>query len=296
MAQYSEEYKPNDDTVTVTDNDDNPTPVDSDSHAVVNRVVNHTDLTSVDTPIGLSKMHYRDVLVQEVGRNLVALEDSGAEISIMPADLVRDMNLSYLGKINLSGIVGDPVQADLVQLHIKPADSSVTLSDQDNCSERTENIAPFVSVIFSVCDKLSGNHDMIITADVVEQLNHLNSYTVNTIVNGDDKQSQSTATVSDTDVLSQTDVTNNVAAGDFTCSDRCADTETLRTEQRNDPSLQHWLKMAAEKKGNFFFKNDLLFHRENVLRHNVDQLVLPSCRILSVLELAHDARSQANSY
>ena len=47
--------------------------------------------------------------------------------------------------------------------------------------------------------------------------------------------------------------------------------------------------MATEKKGNFFFKNDLLFHRENVLGHNVDQLVLPSCRISSVLELAHDA-------
>jgi len=49
LAQYSEEYKPNDDTVTVTDNDDNPTLVDSDSHAVVNRVVNHTHfLTSLD--------------------------------------------------------------------------------------------------------------------------------------------------------------------------------------------------------------------------------------------------------
>ena len=71
LAQYSEEYKPNDDTVTVTDNDDNPTPVDSDSHVVVNRVVNQTDLTSFDTPIGLSKMHYRDVLVQEIYFSIV---------------------------------------------------------------------------------------------------------------------------------------------------------------------------------------------------------------------------------
>ena len=31
------------------------------------------------------------------------------------------------------------------------------------------NIAPFVPVIFAVCDKLSGEHDAILTADVVVQ-------------------------------------------------------------------------------------------------------------------------------
>jgi len=53
--------------------------------------------------------------------------------------------------------------------------------------------------------------------------------------------------------------------------------------------LQPWFKLATEKKGNFFFKNGLLFHREQELGHNVEQLVLPSSRIPSVLELAHDA-------
>ena len=280
LAQYSEECEPNE-NAKMTDTDINST------FAVNNHTVNHTDLSSCDIPIGLSKMRYRDVLVQEVGCNLVALEDSGAEISIAPADLLRDLNLTYLGKINLSGIVGDPVQADLVQLHIKPAAIFITVDEHDGCSERTENIAPFVSVIFAVCDKMSGNYDLIITADVVEQLKQLNNYTVNTIIASDNKQAQSMATTSDTDVLNQTDLASKADADDF--NNRCADTEALCTEQREDPSLQHWLNLAAEKKGNFFFKNSLLFHREKVLGHNVEQLVLPTCRIPSVLQLAHDA-------
>ena len=42
-------------------------------------------------------------------------------------------------------------------------------------------------------------------------------------------------------------------------SDGRADTDTLRAEQRADPSLQLWYKLATEKKGNSFFKKGLFF-------------------------------------
>jgi len=157
-------------------------------------------------------MHYRDVLIQELSRNAVALEDSGAEISVIPSSLVRDLNLVSLGKINLSGIIGDPVQADLVQLHIKPAARSVTVDEYKHCSERTDNIAPSISVIFAVCDKLSGKHDLILTADVIEQLNHLNSYTVNTIVSdsGSSGPSQLNAIVTNGQDSNSADSTDHV--------------------------------------------------------------------------------------
>jgi len=77
------------------------------------------------------------------------------------SNVVWDLNLVSLKKINLSGIVGDPVQAGLVPLHIKLANHFVSVNKHKNCSERTDNIAPFVSVIFVVCDKLSGNHGLI---------------------------------------------------------------------------------------------------------------------------------------
>jgi len=216
-------------------------------------------------------MHYRDVLVEELGRNAVALEDSGAEISIVSSNMIRDLNLVPLGKINLSGIVGDPVQADLVQMHIKPADHSVSVNEHENCSERTDNIAPFVSVTFAVCDKLSGNHNLILTADVIRQLNDLNSYTVNTIVSDrpssnpfqlntvvsskPNSDSYSTNNVDATTVQTDDDVkttNSDVNVDNENDGGGRADTETLRAEQQADPSLQPWLKLATNKKGNFF--------------------------------------------
>ena len=71
---------------------------DDDPHAIINRVINLTNATDVSTPVLLSKMHYRDVLIQELNCNAVALEDSGAEISIVPSSLVRDLNLVCLEK------------------------------------------------------------------------------------------------------------------------------------------------------------------------------------------------------
>jgi len=49
-------------------------------------------------------------------------------------------SIGLFGKINLSGTVGDAVQADFVQLHIKPANRSVTVDGYENCSEVTDNI------------------------------------------------------------------------------------------------------------------------------------------------------------
>jgi len=65
-------------------------------------VINLTNATDVSTPVLLSKIHYRDVLIQGLGCNAVALEDSGAEIPIVPSSLVRYLYLVCLGKINLS--------------------------------------------------------------------------------------------------------------------------------------------------------------------------------------------------
>jgi len=208
LAQYSDEYDTIDHTTTSSDT----ATTSLDSHAVVNRVINLTSATDVSTPVLLSKMHYRDVLIQELSRDAVALEDSGAEISIIPSSLVRDLNLVSLGKINLSGIIGDPVQANLVQLHIKPATRSVTVDEYKNCSEHTDNIAPSISVFFAVCDKLSGKHDLILTADVIEQLNHLNSYTVNTIVSdsGSSGPSQLNATITNRQDSNTADSTDDV--------------------------------------------------------------------------------------
>ena len=60
------------------------------------------------------------------------------------------------------------------------------------------------------------------------------------------------------------DVDNDANAADLVAEAGRTDTETLRREQQQDPSLRNWLKLAAEKKGNFFIRNGLYFSIVNV--------------------------------
>jgi len=91
-------------------------------------------------------------------------------------DFVRDLDAPCLGKIRIRGIVGDSLEADLIKLNIKPA--PYTNSTDVNCVEYSHNIAPFIPVAFAVCDKMIDGYDIILTADVVEQLNQLSDYDV----------------------------------------------------------------------------------------------------------------------
>ena len=63
---------------------------------------------------------------------------------------------------------------------------AIIVGGYDDCAECTDNIAPYISVICTARDTLSGNHDfLIISADVFEQLNHLNSCAVDAMLRGE---------------------------------------------------------------------------------------------------------------
>ena len=87
-------------------------------------------------------MHYIDVRVSgdsEVTRQVRALCDSGAGISVIRPDLVKIMNTTRVGSMRLRGIVGPPVQTDLVKLRARVKHGS------DN----------FVSVLCVVCEEVN---------------------------------------------------------------------------------------------------------------------------------------------
>jgi len=44
------------------------------------------------------------------------LSDSGAEISVLRADVLGQLEVPHVGKLKLRGIVGSPVSADLGQI------------------------------------------------------------------------------------------------------------------------------------------------------------------------------------
>ena len=62
----------------------------------------------------------------------------------------------------------------------------------------------------------------------------------------------------------------------------------MREEQIVDKTLQKFWFLARLDKGNFFERNGLLYHRDNVLGQPVEQLCLPLNRREQVCKLAHD--------
>ena len=117
---------------------------------------------NIDT-IGFARLHYIDVRVSgdnEVTRQVRALCDSGAGISVIRPDLVKIMNTTRVGLMRLCGIVGPPVQTDLVKLHVRVKHGS------DN----------FVSVLCAVCEGV--NDDLILTNDVVDRLTKSDEYCI----------------------------------------------------------------------------------------------------------------------
>ena len=109
----------------------------------------------------LSELHYCDVTIEGMSEPVVALRDSGAQISLIKLDLISDRNLPKLGTIAIRGVVGDSVDAALVQLTIKPSPDP-----------QYENIAPYINVMLVACD-LSTDVDIILCESVVNQLDEL---------------------------------------------------------------------------------------------------------------------------
>ena len=72
-------------------------------------------------------------------------------------------------------------------------------------------------------------------------------------------------------------------------NERVADRATLSAEQKRCPSLQHSWNLGYSNKGNFYIDDGLLYHRETIFGHKVNQLCLPECRIPIVLRMGHDA-------
>jgi hypothetical protein len=82
-----------------------------------------------------------------------SLSDSGAEVYIIKSSLLNDCNIRPIGRIKLSGVIGQPFDAKLVNL---------TLHLADNCS---------ATVLFATCGEV--NEDCILTTDVINKLRDL---------------------------------------------------------------------------------------------------------------------------
>jgi len=119
--------------------------------------------------VELSPLQYVDIQVEGTHDCVTtALRDSGAEVSLIKQDLLKDLHPPVSGKIWIKGVVGEPVEATLVMLNIKLSPPS-----------GYDNIAPLLPVMFAACD-LSTSVDMILCGSVISQLDELSAYYVPT--------------------------------------------------------------------------------------------------------------------
>ena len=204
-------------------------------------------------------LHYVNVNVEELDSensvsHIKALEDSGSELSVIKSSLVQSFGLPKLGSVCLRGIVGNPISADLVKLHVSLAD------DQNNK----------IPVVCAVCPDL--NEDMILTTALVRRLLDVR---VNTTQVDDDVQ----------DIHDEDDTTDD----SVDCADKSAASSTFLNEQQCDETLRPCWEKAQREGGDFVIKNHLLYHVEKIesVDEKVVQLCLPASRRKDVMELAH---------
>ena len=79
-----------------------------------------------------AKLQYVDIKITDCDKSgmkvLSALNDSGAQISVIRSDVLGNLHVPYVGKVKLRGIVGSPVSADLVKLYVALSNSENMMS------------------------------------------------------------------------------------------------------------------------------------------------------------------------
>lgn len=68
-----------------------------------------------------------------------------------------------------------------------------------------------------------------------------------------------------------------------------ADSKLFAVQQKEDESLTKWWELAKRNESEFAVVNNLLYRVQRNLTGKMYQLVLPKCRRIKVLELAHDS-------
>jgi len=94
------------------------------------------------------------------------LKDSGAQISLIQKDLIKDVDAQVLGTVMIKGVIGQPAEAALVTLKVKPA-----------TSDDLENIAPYIDLCFAACD-ITPDLEAILCAADLEKLKDVSAYDV----------------------------------------------------------------------------------------------------------------------
>ena len=255
--------------------------------------------------VELAALQYCEVELELLNRPVRVLKDSGAQINLIKPSTLDGLDVSSHGMIAIRGIIGPAVEVPLISLKIRPYPGF-----------GFESIAPFIEVTFGVCE-MTTEVEMVLSDPVIRQLDALNAYTVVKPVVMSNNRSQETQTppqvcekmVGAVALPDQEGDNRNQVIVEGNSNDNDDDTQVkfvpsfpqitddteakrLRDEQRMDISLRRPWSLAEEGKGSFYVKDDLLYHRDQVMGQKVEQICVPTGRREEICHAAHDLAHQ----
>src|SRR6218665_1086373 len=252
-----------------------------------------------------------------------ALEDGGAETCCLRESLVQHLQLPVRRQLRLTGLKGQDELVGVVCLHVRPA-----LSESEGLTNIAPAIRVWFAVVPNLSEAVILTPAAVSLLKDTESYSVL-AVSQSEAAKASDQQQHSTVVAHPTDVsreeceaednqergeslvedfqsgqeantsISSDEVSNgageqqtvflDIDAPETFSKDHEADTSTLAREQRGCDTLKPYFEQTTKNNSKFFLDNNLLYHRDKILGHNINQLCLPESRIDKVLEMGHDA-------
>jgi len=221
------------------------------------------------------------------------LSDSGAQIAVLKKSAIAGMSAATQGQIKIQGVFGEPIEATLVTLMVRP----VVAGDG-------EELRPCLPVTFAVSDALVQDYDAIVPTEIA---NELHAYAGGCATVSAACGSEGALEPAADGVIIQEDAEDWVEltdAGDDEEGDEpqnidavpisimgtdAAATQALIAEQRGDETLAPYWDLAAANKQGMLVREGVLYHKDLVDGYEVEQLCVPLSKRAEVMQLGHEA-------
>ena len=286
-----------DDCPPAVESADRPDNTGNAAVADVQSCVTGLPATSVDAiaresnAMRVMPLKFMKVLIN--GQPLNALVDSGSQLVLLNRSVLSN-DVNTVGNIQVQGVFGNPVTADIAAVDVRRCNDD---SDEHGVCMLSEPMQSFCGLV----DNIASNYDMILPAEIADELINLPLFDVlpvtpqnddlcvdlDQVSLDDNDMSESDECVIDVDHINEASV--NVTATDPGNSDHSNhETNALIDEQQNDESLAGCRVLAAAGKGNFVYRNGVLYRSDRIFGHRIWQLVVPQGRREHVLKLGHE--------
>ncbi|GFV44953.1 retrovirus-related Pol polyprotein from transposon opus [Trichonephila clavipes] len=213
---------------------------------------------------------------------LKAVIDTGAQISVVRADVVEGQSVDSGGTIQIMSAFGEREVTELKIFNLKIDDSR-------------HGVVP---IMCAVSKRLV--NDMLVCSSAYEALlenvqfihNPANFYVSSRAVEGitaDDPKSISSQEMTRETYPSEIYIQAVSKANEEEQLPEGRETRsTFIKMQREDDTLKKLWSLAEQQKNSVKIHNGILVHSEYICGENIDQVVLPQCKREEVLKMAHD--------